>query len=111
MGNFNSDQHACPTRCEYKSDTNTLRVNGAQIIGWVCSVLPKFPAISMDHQNQAESGSIVKTQSPLPSKQRYCKLHVHLSMPKGTISGPEVEGNKCHTSPSAHGLYSYHRFA
>ena len=43
-GNFSSHEHSQHSKSEYDPGTNTLTVKGAQIIGWICTVIPKFPA-------------------------------------------------------------------
>ena len=55
-GNFGSGEHSQGSSCEYVPTTNTLKIKGALIIGWVCTVVPKFPTVSMDHQNESVLG-------------------------------------------------------
>ena len=45
-GNFSSHEHSHHSKSKYDPDTNTITVKGAQIIGWICTMIPKFPAVS-----------------------------------------------------------------
>lgn len=87
-GNHGFNEHSHSTKSEYDAETNTLTVKGAHIIGWICFVLPKFPAVSMDQprpferrrvrqrvQHKDTSKSCDKTHSSMPSdEQTHCRL-------------------------------------
>ena len=44
-GNFSSAHGSKDSSSTYDDATKTLKINGAQIIGWVCASIPSFPQI------------------------------------------------------------------
>ena len=43
-GNFSSENGSKNSSSDYNADTKELIIHGAQIIGWVCTPIPHFPA-------------------------------------------------------------------
>jgi len=49
-GKINSHVHSHHTSSEYDPENNTVRIKGALIIGWISTVVPRFPAVSKVRQ-------------------------------------------------------------
>ena len=44
-GNYSSSEGSKDSSSKYDAASKTLKINGAQIIGWVCAAIPEFPHI------------------------------------------------------------------
>ena len=44
-GNYSSAQGSQDSKSTYDAAKKTLKIEGAQIIGWVCASIPEFPQI------------------------------------------------------------------
>ena len=55
-GGVSTGSDSKATGSDYDDKSKELRVNGSQIIGWVCTVIPPFPQVEKQLNTSPDAG-------------------------------------------------------